>query len=124
MEDKVRKNYFNKANRLIEALTSDEIEDVGDEEATREIERDPVDVEDRSKKAPSKSSYGIDEEGDIETETAKAILSSYIDKCVAEGVQELGDDHGLNDIEGSSDIVQSEIERIAKQVRNYLKSVQ
>jgi len=121
MNDKVRKNYFNKANRLIEALASDEIEDV---RGPADPEANKWDVEDGPKKAPSKPSYDIDEEGDIGTETAKAILSTYIDRCVEEGTKELGDDYGLGDMEGGYEIVNDELERIAKQVKNYLKSVQ
>jgi len=64
--------------------------------------------------------YDIDEEGDIGTETAKAILSTYIDRCVEEGTKELGDEYGLGEVDGY-EIVQGEIERIAGQLKNYLK---
>ena len=118
MDDKVRKNYFGKANRLIEALD----DEIGDERETPEdIDQEPAE---RASIPSSKKEYDIDEEGDIGTETAKAILSTYIDRCVEEGTKELGDDYGLGDMEGGYEIVNDELERIAKQVKNYLKSVQ
>jgi len=127
MNDKVRKNYFGKANRLIEAL-DDEIDfEPGDDERERpeDIDSEPGDVAGNTRRAPSsKKSFEMDDEGDVGTETAKAILSTYIDRCVEEGTKELGDDYGLGDIEGSYEIVNDELERIAKQVKNYLKSIQ
>lgn len=117
----IRKNYFGKANRLIEAL-DDEIEN--ERLSPEDIDSEPGDVAGNTRLAPSsKKSFEMDDEGDVETETAKSILSTYIDRCVEEGVKELGDDYGLGDVDGYG-IVQDEIERIAKQVQNYLKSVQ
>jgi len=69
----------------------------------------------------AKEDYEMDDENDIGVETAKSILSTYIDRCVEEGTKELGDEYGLDDVEGSYEIVQGEIERIAGQLQNYLK---
>ena len=122
MENKIRKIYFDKANYLVELL--DQEEDIPEE---RPVEREPEDepeVKLPSKPVKKSSEYEFDEAGDISTETAKAILFTYIEMCVEEGVKERGSEHGLDDIEGGGDIVQEELERIAKQVQNYLKSVQ
>ena len=119
----IRKSYLGKANRLIEAL-DDEIE-IEDRPTPEDTDSELGDVADNTRRAPSsKKSFEMDDEGDIGTETAKAILSTYIDRCVEEGIKELGDDYGLGDMEDSYEIVNDELERIAKQVQNYLKSVQ
>ena len=127
MENNIRKNYFGKANRLIEAL-DDEIDFEprdNEREKPEDIDSEPGDVAGNTRRATSsKKSFEMDDEGDIGTETAKSILSTYIDRCVEEGVNEIGEEYGLKAVEGSHEIVQDEIERIAKQVQNYLKSVQ
>lgn len=110
--------YLTKINKTAEEETSAE-EAIEPED----IDRRPDDVAGNTRRVTKspKNKYEIDEEGDIATETAKAMLSTYIDRCVEEGTKELGEEFGLEDIEGSYEIVQGEIERIAEQLKNYLK---
>lgn len=116
----IKENYLKKANYIVELLGSEGEKELPIRDENPEAEEAIEDEPEENPKA-KKPSFEMDDEGDISVETAKSILSAYIDKCVEEGTKELGSEYGLDDIEGSYEIVQEEIERIAKQLQNYLK---
>jgi hypothetical protein len=66
--------------------------------------------------------YRFDDDGDVDVETAKAMITTYLERCIEEGVKELGSDYGLDDIgEGAYDAVQNRIEEIAGKLIKYIQ---
>jgi hypothetical protein len=69
------------------------------------------------------TSYEMDDDGDVDVETAKSMIAVYLDRCIEEAVKEIGSDYGLDDIgPDAQEQVQDRIEEIASKLKRYLKS--